>query len=273
MSTMNKQGLKRNSIIYILLSISGILLSSVRCPKISAEEVNKSLEKTKNSIVSFSLTGVRYTLKADNDNELVGNGMKVSLGGGYIAKSWFINAMLDVSLGPYEPARDGQLNVDYGGTGLTVWWATSAQTLDLRSSEGSYGFALGASYADIVGRSVGRNRKETSNPNDPANSNLVDNYVMRATYFSVLPSIFFAWLKDARLKGNTPSLLSTRLEGYVLTLGVAVPLMARYQTHYDKRQVLDESDGEGTLGSKRYFEEGTLKGYSILLSFTSFLGI
>ena len=259
--------------VYVLFKIVATFLIFLFNDQANAEEAVGQLTKTKNGVVSFSLTGVRYTLKADDDNELVGNGLKASLGGGYIAKSWLVNVMLDVSLGPYEPARDGQLNVDFGGTGLTIWWATSAQTLDLRSSEGSYGFALGASYADMVGRSVGRNRKETSNPNDPENSNLVDNYVMRATYFSVLPSIFFAWLKGARPTGNTPELLTTRIEGYVLTMGVSVPVMAKYQAHYDKRQILGENDSGDASGSKRIFEEGTLKGYSILLSFTSFLGI
>ncbi len=234
-------------------------------PKIESDSSKN--QEMKNSVVSIAIDGIRYILKADNDNELVGNGVKIGLGGGYIAKSWYMNGMLDILLGPYEPTRDKQLNVDYVGTGLSYWWGTSAQTLDLRSSEGSYGFAVGLNYADVVGRSVGRNRKETTNPADPENSNLIDNYIMRVTSFSVTPALFFAWLKGARPKGNTPDLLATRLEGYVMTVGVAIPLLASYQAHYDKRGDVTEQ-----FEPKKISEKGPLKGYSLLVSLNAFLG-
>src|SRR5690606_38917285 len=105
------------------------------------------------------------------------------------------------------------------------------------------GFALGLSYADMVGRSIGKNRKETGHP--VSNSELVDDYTMRVTNFSLLPAVFFSWLEEARPRGNTPELLTTRLDGYMLTIGIAMPLLISYQASYTKRDryVFDEELG------------------------------
>lgn len=211
----------------------------------------------KGNVWSFGITGMRHSLKAGDGNELLGNAGAIQIGTGWIANSWYSDVSLDILLGPYEPTREKQLNVDYVGTGLTAFAGFSAQTKNLRSAEGGYGFALGLSYADTVGRSVGRNRKEGSS------ADLLDNYTMRVTNFSLIPAIFFSWLKEARPKGNTPELLETRVEGYFLTIGMAMPVLSSYSAKYDKRegdQVEEQND------------KGQLRGYSILIALKSMLG-
>jgi hypothetical protein len=214
----------------------------------------------RNNVWSVGMTGKRHSLKSGEGNELLGNSAAVQLGKGYISESWYASISLDILLGPYEPSQGGQLNVDYVGTGTTIWTGFSAQTLDLRSEAGGYGFAMGLSYADFVGRSLGKNRRDSGN-NTPEDQELIDNYVNRVTELAVLPGIFFSWLKPGRPRSNTPELLTTRLEGFFMTIGVAMPVISSYQAQYDKR-----SQAEPIR------EKGRLRGYSLLVSVTSHLG-
>jgi hypothetical protein len=203
--------------------------------------------------------GMRQELKSGKSDDLLGNDAAVQVGMAYISDSWFGDASLDILLGPYEPARDRQVDADFGGTGATAWAGFSAQTRNLRSAEGGYGFAFGLTYADVVGRSIGPNRVG-SGPG-AGNAGLVDNYTMRVTYLSLLPAIFFSWLEPARPRGNTPELLTTRVEGYFLTIGAAMPLVASYSSQYTER-------GDET----QHFDHGKLSGYSLLVTLKSMLG-
>jgi hypothetical protein len=245
-------------------------------PTPSAAAVEMSAEKQapsgpRKSVWSVGLTGQRHSLKSGIDDDLLGNSALVQLGTGRIAESWYANASLDIILGPYEPTRQKQLNVDFVGTGLTVWTGFSAQTLDLRSQAGGYGFALGLSYADIVGRSQGSNRALVDCGPDPksgcedANARLIDQYQMRVTNLAVQPAIFFSWLSAARPEGNNPALLATRLEGYFLTVGLAIPLIANYQVKYTTLGSRHEPAESGTA-------KGRLRGYSLVVGLTAMLG-
>ncbi len=225
--------------------------------------------EVKSNVWSFGIAGERHSLKAGNGNELLGNSGAIQLGTGYISSSWYADVSLDILLGPYEPTREKQLNVDYVGTGLSFFTGFSAQTKDLRSAEGGYGFALGLTYADIVGRSIGRNRKEGQ---ESGNANLIDNYVMHVTNFSLVPAIFFSWLKEARPNGNTPELLETRVEGYFLTIGMAMPLLTAYQAQYDVRGDVGAADPSATGDLTHVREKGQLRGYSLVISLKAMLG-
>lgn len=192
----------------------------------------------KRNVFSVGLAGTRHSLKSGEADEVIGNAGAVSLGAGYIAKSWLFNASFDILLGPYEPTRQGAYNVDFYGTGATLWTGFSAQTLDLRSPAGGYGFALGLSYADMVGRSA------EATGGSPE-------YTMRVNHLSLVPGLFFSWLEPARPRGNTPDLLKTRLEGEILSLGMSMPLLSTFNANAAK---------------------GRLRGYSIVLNITGVIG-
>jgi len=225
----------------------------------------------RNNIWTVGISGVKHNLKSTGANEVLGRAGMVSLGLGYIAKSWFTTAAVDFILGPYEPTRSNEVDADYTGTGVTAWWGYSAQTLDLRSVDGGYGFALGLSYADIIGRSAGPNRKSPDDPYAPENEGLVDGYQIQVNALSVIPAVFFTWLAPARPRGNTPELLTTRLEGWFLTLGAAVPLDASFKAKYDRRLLPDPN--ARLSSSEPVKESGPLNGYSIILSLSGLLGV
>jgi hypothetical protein len=239
----------------------------------------------KRSVFSFGVTGARHSLKAGNGHEVLGNSGAVQLGMGQVADSWYVLTSLDIVLGPYERALNQQLDVDYFGTGLTGWLGFSAQTLDLRSREGGYGFALGLSYTDIVGRSIGSNRDKGADGDGGGGADdqvaRTENYVMRVNNLSLLPAIFFSWLEPGRPKGNSPEQLATRLEGYLLTIGAAMPLVINYQAKFERRIRRDvtadasaspEERAESAASVEPDTESGRLRGYSVLVTLTALLG-
>lgn len=228
-----------------------------------------SQDDVRRSVFSIGVEGDKHSLKAGNGDELIGNSAAVQLGTGYIADKWYTSLSLDIILGPYEPVRNRELNTDFIGTGLTWFTGISAQTQNLRSPEGGYGFALGLNYSDIVGRTVsGRNADSREGKKD--SGEILDNYIMRVNKFSMMPAVFFSWLKDARPSGNSPDLLLTRIEGYLLTIGVAIPLLTTYSAQYNVRESTDDSGTVNPTREKRV--HGQLRGYSVLMAMTAFFG-
>lgn len=220
--------------------------------------------RTNRATWTFGLAGQRYSLKSGDGQEILGNSAMIQLGTGKIYKNWYLLGSFDVLLGPFEPTQNQQLNVDYLGTGLSIWVGFSAQTLDLRSEAGGYGFALGLKYDDIIGRSVGHNRLDLGQRTPEGkpmegNEKLLDTYTMRVTSFSLLPAIFFSWLEPDRPRGTSPELLQTRVEGLLLTIGLAIPIDTSFSV---KSTMIDQTDTA---------QSGRLRGYSIIVSMLSIL--
>lgn len=220
----------------------------------------------KRNVFSVGFLGEKHSLKAGDGNELSGNSTAVQLGSGYIADKWYTQFSLDIILGPYEPVRNRELNSDFFGTGFTWFMGVSAQTQNLRSPEGGYGFALGISYADIVGRTVSERSQDSR---EGKRGETINDYTIRVNKLSLMPAVFFSWLKDARPKGNSPEQLMTRLEGYLMTIGVEIPLLATYSAAYTIRD--NESPTE-LLPTREQKDNGQLRGYSVLFGLTTFLG-
>lgn len=223
-----------------------------------------SQKKNRRSTWAFGLSGQKLTLKSGDEYEVLGNQAAIQIGTGHIAKSWYFLGSLDFTLGPYEPTQSQQIDADFLGTGATLWSGFSAQTLDIRSTAGGYGFALGLNYGDIVGRSIGRNRRDDGKrqpdgkPTDD-NQELIDSYSMRVTHFSIIPGLFFSWLDEDRPLGNSKELLTTHIDGYLLTFGLAIPL----DTTYSAKAVLtDKSVRSGT---------GRLRGYTLIVTWSTIL--
>jgi hypothetical protein len=99
--------------------------------------------------------------------------------------------------------------------------------------------------------------------------------MMHVTSYTIFPSIFFAWLKEARPAGNTPDLLATRIEGYMLNMGIAMPLSSKYKIRYlstpmtQGTSALLKEEGPSYVSTKY----GYLRGYSLVVTFSTLLGV
>ncbi len=212
---------------------------------------------------SFGISSLKHSLKARGGVEYIGPAAGLQIGYGRISDYWFTNASVDILLGPYQPTQSGQIDVDYSGTGITLEAGLSAHSANIRSADGGYGFVMGLNYGDTVGRNSGINRKSSSTNASFAgegDETLLDEYSQRVTYFALSPQIFFSWLQPPRPIGNTPELLTTRIEGYMLTLGGLIPLSANYAVRYT------------TKSNQSARENGSLYGYSITAGFKILLG-
>ena len=218
-----------------------------------ADGATKPAGEVKNTVWSMGLSAHQHILKSGDGNHLLGPSGLVQLGWGYISDTWIGGTSLDFITGPYQSSKQQDLTVDFSGTGFSGYVGFSAENMNIRTYDGNYGFLLGISYSDTIGRSVGRRVSETDGAT-------IDNWVMRVNNFSISPSIFFCWLEDARPAGNSPDLLTTRIEGYLLNIGVSAPIQTKYKLQYDEN---------GLQKSTR----GNLKGYTVTVTFTALFGV
>lgn len=248
-------------------AIAGLIIAMAlaAAPKESNAIPYKTSNRARNSAWSIGIAGYQHSLKSGDANNLLGTATAVQLGYTHISESWILLSSLDVISGPYLSPHQQKKNLDYSGTGGTISLASSAEGANIRTYAGNYGFALGVSYVDIVGRVVG----ERFDPDER-----IDQLVMRVTNFALMPSIFFTWLDEkARSESNRPSELITRIEGYYLNIGFQIPLIANYTLRYDELVDNPDSQAEDALLRTPIKEKGNLFGFSIIVSFSAFLGV
>lgn len=245
-----------------------MILAAVAARAADVSSANIEAKLARNHVWTFGLGSARYLMNAHGENDLKGFAGSVSLGYGYLQDRWFFHGTIDQILGPYVPVREGEVNVDYGGTGFSLWTGVSFEAMDLRSKSGGYGVAIGMNYLDIVGRQIGRNRKASEDPYDVSNFYLTQNYKSKVTSLSVVPAFFATWLSDSRPQGNKPELLKTRIEGVMTTIGFAIPMASYYRNQYVTRK--DTEDGRTRV--VEVIEKGSYVGFSVILSCNVLLG-
>jgi hypothetical protein len=200
----------------------------------------------KSKIWVFSFIGVNHNLVSPTgSHKLRGLGSAVQVGYGHVAEGWFTTLNLDVHSGPFKLNQSGS-DLNFFGTGVSSEVGWSLNGGGLRSPTLSYGLGFGLNYFDIVGR-----------------PNLDDTkLVMRVNDFALMPCLFLAKLSPPRFEGNTPEQLMTRIEGYMLNLGILVPILATYD-----QKIVDSGSG----GTKRV--KGRLGGFSVVMHLSTWLGI
>lgn len=240
----------------LLLLLAGTL---VPLPSHAQEAPSSSLSTTQaasqDTVWTIGLQGSQLALKSGDGNHLLGFSTAVQLGRGWIGTNWYANVSLDIISGPYQSPKQQDLVVDFSGTGGSAFIAYSAENQSLRTFQGNYGFLLGVTYQDVVGRSVGRRVSEVQGV-------AVDNWVMRVNNFSLFPAVFFTWLQSSarEAKRNDPQSLMTRIEGYFLTIGISTPMRATYSLHYNEDDIPMRSRGD-------------LRGYTLVISVSTLLGV
>jgi len=200
-------------------------------------------------------------------NHLRGGRRRIQIGGGYFSEKWFSMGSADILLGPYDRSREEKIKTDYNGSGFTVWSGYDFSRDGLRGKSGGYGLAVAAKYFELQGRSVSK-----SPPHEEADgsSTYIDNYVARIRSISVIPALYFAWIKKERPSGNAPELLVTRVEGFLLMLGVGYPIDANYSAKF--KEYSEDASGSSET-EKTMKQSGSMNGRTYVVSFTTLLGV
>ncbi|MBF0440919.1 MAG: hypothetical protein HQK54_03355 [Oligoflexales bacterium] len=217
----------------------------------------------RNKTWTFGLSGVQHSLKSGEGHSLLGTSTITQLGMGYISEKWYSNVTIDIISGPYRTYLFRGLNIDFSGTGFSAYLGYVAEDISIRGDSANYGFALGFSYRDIIGRSLDEEDVSDINKNktDPGKEPRIDRYVMSITEFSLIPAIFFSKFKEGRLYDNRPDKLATRIEGYVLTIGYTTPISINYKVEYMHKNPYPEK------------KRGKLKGYALTVALNVFFGV
>ena len=247
----------------------------------SNAEVAYGLQELRSNLLwGVGVSGMRHSLHAGDGNEVVGNSVHMGMSGLYLSKVWFVSVTGEMITGPHEPVRKRQLDVGFQGAGGSLLWGYSAQDIDIRFHDGGYGFSLGLMYWDIVGRMVGENRRAVDWDLGLQNRGLISQYTMRANNLVLMPGIFFTWLKPERLPGRTPKELETRIEGYLLNIGIAFPISSSYHARYVRNISLPVRDYEegssvepGDLFESPSLDRGNMDGFTLMVSWTMLLGV
>ena len=234
--------------------ILAILLAIYQSCLVYAEE--EYSETYRESVFHVGATLSQYALTGKNNLKLIGNSGVINLGGGFLSESYFSLSSLNIILGPYQPLNDVDSRLDYSGTGFSTTLGWTWSSAGLRNTGGSFGISAGVHYVDIVGRSVGTRTLDTGTIRDQVNQ-IYD--------FSFLPGFFYANLKSPRRKGNDPELLTTRLEGLVIMLGIGFPIKSDYKQEY-----IQTSSGTGETKVK---SKGELEGRSYIITLITPLGV
>ena len=216
------------------------------------------------TVWNISLTQNKYALKSGEEASLLDSATIVQLGHGFLGENIYVSYTFDIISGPYNARQQEHVSADFSGTGFSAMIAHTAENANIRTESGNYGFAIGLGYSDIIGRSVSLKPSVTKNEN-------IDQFTMRVTSYTIFPSLFFAWLKEARPTGNTPELLTTRIEGYMLNMGIAMPLWSRYKLSYLSTPTTQNTASSSSTHVVTTY--GYLAGYSLVITFSALLGV
>ena len=225
-------------------------------------------DKYRNAYWAVKMGGIQHNLRSGDGVELRGGSLTFDLGRGYLHENWYVEVDAGLLMGPYQKTGLQKLDMEYSGTGLGISWGYSAETANLRSPAGNYGFTIGFRYGDVTGRSSGE-RTETSKQDQKIET--LSQYRISVQYAFLFPAMFFCWLEEPRLKGNKSDQLVTRIEGYMLTLGIGMPLYATYSSSYNLLGKSLNSDEPVTVKEEK--ARGGLRGYSIIISFSTLFGV
>jgi len=215
----------------------------------------------RNDVWEVGLNFQRLQLK-DDKNNLVGNGGTFQVGMGRIIGPWQLSLVADIVLGPFTSLRKERVKTDFYGTGGTLSARYTFGHKGARAIRG-LGLSLKLAYADIVGRSI-QNSTRTDDHRE------VSDLSMRTSIFMGYAGVFISWIEESRPTGNTAQLLTTRVEGYILSCDFGYPLKSSYSTTYHETEYEEGSDEVISTQKKR--ERGAHNGYSIRATLTILLG-
>lgn len=184
----------------------------------------------------------------DIDIKGFSNTLNVGIASTHLSR-WLFDTNLQLISGPNNKQR---MKVDFSGTGFSVRSAYSVSG-PFRPSA-AFGPSLTASYQFLSGK----------NPTDYANEvngQTITSWSIKTRSFILTPALYYRSFKAARNVTNDPNYLTTRVEGWMVSLGVSIPAYLEYS--------LSQTSTENGSSSGA----GKLSGYSIELSTSVFLGM
>lgn len=226
--------------------------------------------KENNEFWGFGTSFMQYNLESDDNfnNDILGTAFQLSFSRGAFRGTWAYQYGLDFTTGPYQKSFDDGLNMDSVGFGINSQFHYLVGSPNIREDGVKFVLTGGGSVSFIDADSVGTNQNISVNYNSPENDGIVNSYSIRGASFSVMLGAQLLSLKTPRPLGNAPELLRTRVEGYAVGIIGYVPLANYYEA---KQGILQQAEGQPLNVQSNFDFTGSLKGYSVLLSITTYI--
>lgn len=216
----------------------------------------------------FGSSSHTHQLSGPKDNEFDGTSFQISIGKGTVRDAWNLFTTIDIISGPFKPFFDGQLEIEFEGLGLSSYWHHTISGQTIRGQVPSINFALGINLNRINGSSIGQNNSLKSNYNAPENNGKINKYDLTLSTLNLMIGPTLSWVESARPRGNEPSLLKTRIEGYNVSLLFQIPLYASYSSETKK---LSYNDSTRQITGQDSSESGSMSGWSFVVSLSTYI--
>lgn len=218
---------------------------------------------------TFTASMQQLKLHGDRGNDVTGRSGQVGFGlGGFVSDRFLVQGLVSLHAGPWDRVRDSSFNADFSGTGVTIESIYALTGSTLRSGGSVWSGVLSLGYVDLVGKSIGPNRKEPTDPNSREGLFQEQNYQINMTAIFINPGIEWTHMQSPRPTGNTTELLATRVEGVSLRIEAGIPVFATFRTRSTGR----DDTPNASQDIKERVDKGRLRGYSVITSVHTWLG-
>jgi hypothetical protein len=169
--------------------------------------------------------------------------------------------------GPWPVVRNGSFESEFSGVGVGAeasWCITSI----CRANQYVWGVSLGLSFFDLTGKSLGPNQHDSGDPNLLGNAYLEQKYQLNVSGFTASTSFDLVKFQAPRPTGNTTDLLTTRIEGGAIKIGVSMPFLMSYRAF-----ILQREEGQPvTQSPTEQKEKGQMRGFSWFITLKTWIG-
>lgn len=207
-------------------------------------------KKTKDTSISVGSEASYVLIESEDEVKLEGfsNNINIGIASSYFDK-WLVEFRVHFVSGPNEQQS---LKVDYTGNSISA--RASYSFSESFRPAASYGSSLAISYQSLTG-------ENPLNYSNTVNNENVSSWKLKAKLLKITPSLYYRSFKSKRNITNDPEYLKTRIEGWMISLGISVPV----HLEYSLSKTTDENSSMNSSGK--------LYGYDLLLSGSVFLGI
>jgi hypothetical protein len=206
-----------------------------------------------------------YDRRSDGgSHEMKGLSTRVSFGlARFLSDQMLMQGNIQILSGPWGRVHDSNFDSEFNGVGFDL--KTVIGLRDLRAGAPRFPLYLDFIFADRSGKSLGRNLNASSSNQGQVSEK---SYKINNQDLCLEVGMYMLNFYKPRPSGNTLALLTTRIEGWGLHLGLGKPLVSRFKA----TTVYNRDPSAATAAEKEVIDRGQLGGLYMALGLEFWIG-